>query len=592
MTVLKSLKTSRASKPSDRKTYGRLLGYVRHYWYVFVIAAISTVLYSAVDAALVRLVKPLIDEGFVARDPAVIRLIPLFPLVFVARGLMSFCSNYSMTWLSRKIVSKMRSALFAHLLKLPATFYDTHTSAELLSAIIFNVEQIAKACTDAVIDSVRNGFLVIFLVGIMLSIDWQLTAWFLLGGPFIYALFSIASRRLRKFSRAVQISMGHVTHVAEENLTGYKVVRIFGAEAYEAAQFSTQVERNRRLEMHLAITRALSEPVVQIVGGIALALTLYVAMQDTGPDALTAGGFASLITAMLALLKPIKELTSVNGKIQQGIAGAESIFALLDIPTEPETGSHIFPEIKGAVSFTDVSFCYPGQKVDALHQINFAIKPGQTVALVGHSGGGKSTLVSLLPRLYDDYQGKICIDGFDIRDIALKNLRQQFAIVSQQVSLFNDTVAHNIAYGCDVIDEVRLREAAIAAQALEFIEKLPQGFATAVGEDGVLLSGGQRQRIAIARALYKNAPILILDEATSALDSIAEAQLQIALTHLMQNRTTFVIAHRLSTIEGASQIIVMDEGQIKEMGTHGELLAQQGYYSRLYQSQFQRDEFK
>lgn len=577
-----------AKKKSDWKTYRRLLTYVKQYWYVFIIAAIASALYSAVDAGMIRLLQPLVDEGFVHRDPTFIALIPIvLPVVFLARGLMSFASDYSLSWLSRKIVMSVRQQLFEHYLKLPATFFDHYSAGELLSKLTFNVEQIAKACTDAILDSVRNGFLALFLIGVMITINWKLTAWFFIAAPLIYILFAVASYRFRKYSHQIQHSMAHMTHVAEENITGYREVKIFGGQAYEQVQFQDALEKNRKLEMRLELTKSVSVPLIQTVGGCALAFTLFIATQTEGMIALSAGGFASFVTAMLGLLKPIKELTSVNSKIQRGIAGAQSIFKALDVPAEQDTGLEVLDRAKGEIIVSDVSFRYHPEHKQVLSNVNLHVKPNTRVAIVGKSGSGKTTLVNLLPRLYDHYSGVVTLDGVDTRCFKMEALRKQFAIVSQNVTLFNDTIARNIAYGEFDIDMARVEQAAKAAHVIEFSDLFPDKLNTLIGDDGILLSGGQRQRLAIARAIYKNAPILILDEATSALDSVSERNIQEALEVLMQNRTSIIIAHRLSTIENADHIVVMDQGRIVEEGTHAVLLAEDGLYKQLHRMQFE-----
>lgn len=579
-----------SKKLSDWQIYQRLLAYVRPYWYIFVLAMLASALYSAVDAGMMRLLQPLIDDGFVNQDPHIIKLIPIvLPLIFLLRGIFNFASNYSVGWLSRRVVVAVRQDLFSHYLKLPARFYDVHSSGELLSKLTFNVEQIAKACTDAILDSVRNAFLALFLFGVMISISFKLTAWFFIAGPVIYGLFTIANYRFRKFSHLIQRSMAHVMHITEENLSGYREVRIFGGQQREREIFNAATETNRKLEMRLELTQAISVPLIQLIGGCALALTLYMATQKSGLISLSAGEFTAFASSMLGLLKPIKELTNVSSKIQRGIAGAQSIFEVLDLPVEKDKGTQPLVRARGDILIQDLSFRYDVTQPYVLRNIDCAVQAGEVVALVGHSGGGKTTLISLLPHLYDNYDGHIWIDGVDIRDYHLSDLRRQFALVSQHVTLFNDTIAANIAYGESRVDQARLLNAAHAAHVMDFAMQWSSGIETMVGDDGVLLSGGQRQRVAIARALYKDAPILILDEATSSLDSISERKIQESLDLLMQGRTTIIIAHRLSTIEKADKIIVMEKGQIVEVGTHVSLLALNGAYAHLHQIQFKRE---
>lgn len=566
-------------------TYKRLFSYIYRYWFVFVIAITGSIGYSAVDAWLVKFLQPMIDEGLVARDEWFIQLIPIvLPAIFLLRGVMSFASDYSMAWLARHIVTQVRREIFDHLQHLPATFYDSHASGTLLAKIIYNTDQVARAVTDVIIESVRNAFLIIFLVGVMLWTNWQLTLAFLLVGPFIIFIFVIASRRFRRLSRESQNAIADMTHVAEENIENYKVVRIFGGENYEVKQFDKTIERTRRYEMKNYLTRGVTVPAIQVLGGFAFGMVIYIAMNYLPASELTAGAFATLAAAMISLLKPIKELTSVSNKIQRGLAGAESVFELLDEPREVNTGTLEVGRVKGAIDFDHVSFSYGAESASpvVLENFDLSIKPGQRIALLGRSGAGKSTVTNLLTGFYSNYQGTITIDGHSIRDFSLDSLRRQFAVVTQNITLFNDTIANNITYGTDHDhDEKRLYEAAKAAHALEFIERLPDGFNSLVGENGVLLSGGQRQRLAIARAIYKDAPILILDEATSALDTESERHIQVALDELMQNRTSLIIAHRLSTIEQADLIVVLENGKIVEQGTHKQLMALKKNYAQL-----------
>ncbi len=576
---------SASSDMNSWVTYKRLFSYIYRYWFVFVIAITGSIGYSAVDAWLVKFLQPMIDEGLVARDEWFIQLIPIvLPAIFLLRGVMSFASDYSMAWLARHIVTQVRREIFDHLQHLPATFYDSHASGTLLAKIIYNTDQVARAVTDVIIESVRNAFLIIFLVGVMLWTNWQLTLAFLLVGPFIVVIFVIASRRFRRLSRESQNAIADMTHVAEENIENYKVVRIFGGENYEVQQFDKTIERTRRYEMKNYLTRGVTVPAIQVLGGFAFGMVIYIAMNYLPASELTAGAFATLAAAMISLLKPIKELTSVSNKIQRGLAGAESVFELLDEPREVNTGTLEVGRVKGAIDFDHVSFSYGAESASpvVLENFDLSIKPGQRIALLGRSGAGKSTVTNLLTGFYSNYQGTITIDGHSIRDFSLDSLRRQFAVVTQNITLFNDTIANNITYGTDHDhDEKRLYEAAKAAHALEFIERLPDGFNSLVGENGVLLSGGQRQRLAIARAIYKDAPILILDEATSALDTESERHIQVALDELMQNRTSLIIAHRLSTIEQADLIVVLENGKIVEQGTHKQLMALKKNYAQL-----------
>jgi subfamily B ATP-binding cassette protein MsbA len=577
---------------NPRLVYRRLLSHVWPYRHAFLLAIVGNILYGIVDAGMIAFLKPLLDEGFVNHNMAFIQWIPMMVIgIFVLRGMATFLSTYFMGWVGRQVVMNFRQAMFAQVLKLPTAYFDKTSSGEILSKITFNVEQVANASTDAFTVMIRETCTAIALIAVMLTISWRLTLLFVVVVPMMAAIMHVVSRRMRLVSSRVQDSMGGVTHVAEEAIEGQKVIKAFGGQAYEIQQFDKATQHNRRQEMKMIVTSAVSIPMIQFVGSFALAATIYLATLEPThalSSAISPGAFAAMMTAMISLLKPLKQLTKVNSNIQKGIAGAASIFDFLDEKPEPDTGSQVLTAPKGNVRFHKVCFSYHSEG-QTLENISFDVKAGETVALVGRSGGGKSTLVNLLPRFYES-SGEILIDGISVSDLSLKSLREQIAIVSQQVILFNDTVAKNIAYGCENASKEAIIAAATSAHARDFIEGLPQGFDTMVGENGVRLSGGQRQRIAIARAILKKAPILILDEATSALDTESERHIQAALDQLMGQCTTLVIAHRLSTIENADRIVVIDQGKIVEMGTHQALIAADGIYAQLRAMQYAQSE--
>ncbi len=568
------------------ETYRRLLAVTKKYWLAFVIGIVATVLLSFSDAGFAWLIKPIVNKGFINRDAFFIRWLPILIIfIFVIRSIAGFCSSYFVARVARNVVMDFRRQLFRHLMKLPAKFYDTHPSGKLLSTILYNVEQVAQASSDVLVTILREVSLAVGLVAVMFFVNWRLSLIFIVVTPIIAWGIKLCSGRLRKLSSRVQNSVAEVSHLANEGISAYRVIRLFDGQAYEAKKFDRATRENRHQELKVQVTNGIGTAIIQLLISIPLAVILYV---STSPAlGVTAGSFAAIISAMIMLVRPMRRITNLNNFVQKGIAGAESIFALLDEKVEKDSGTVPIEKVEGNITYNDVSFSYVNGNRPSLKGINLTIKAGETVAIVGRSGAGKSTLISLLPRFYDLESGVIRIDGVDTKDYILKDLRNQFALVSQHTVLFNDTVANNIAYAqTKEVEQEQLVAAAKMANALDFILQLPNGFDTVVGEDGLLLSGGQRQRIAIARALYKQAPILILDEATSSLDTRSERQIQAALTNLMNQCTTLVIAHRLSTIENADKIIVMDQGEVVEVGEHESLLAKNGIYAELYRMQF------
>lgn len=572
--------------------YRRLLRYVYPHWRAFVIALTGLIFVAATETGFAMLMKPLLDGSFVERDPTIISLAPLGIIVlFLIRGVASYLSGYWMAWVARRVIKELRRQIFEHLLRLPVSFFDATPSASLISKLIYDVEQVARATTDAITIVVRDTLTVIGLLAWMFYVNWMLAGILMLGTPVIAQVITVISRRFRRYSTRIQDSMAEVTHVAEEAIEGQRVIKTFGGQEYERDRFESANEKNRHVNMRLEAANAAAVPVVQLVAAIAAAGVIFIATREAVLEALTVGTFVSFVAAMMMLLAPMKRLTKINVTVQKGIAAAHSIFGFLDHPTESDSGERPLAGSRGAVAYEGVSFSYSPEKGQVLKGIDLTVEPGQTVAFVGRSGSGKSTLVSLLPRFYELESGRISVDGVDVRNIPLENLRDQMSLVSQQITLFNDTIERNIAYGrLRNASREQVEAAAKAAHAMEFIRELPDGLDTIVGENGLMLSGGQRQRIAIARALLKNAPILILDEATSALDTESERHIQAALEELVRSRTTLVIAHRLSTIERADLIVVLDRGRIVEQGRHEELLAAGGHYAALYRMQFSESE--
>lgn len=566
--------------------YKRLLRYVKPFWPVLLLGVIANVVYSAIDASLTYMLRPFLDRGLIAIDMQFVWKIPIILLLGIsARGLISSLGSYCMTWVARSVVNVLRQKVFAHIIRLPADYYDEATSGSLLSKILYDVEQVAQVSADALTDFVQNLCLTIGLLTVMMTICWQLSFIFLITIPFIGLVVNYTNKRVRKISHRVQKTMGKVTEIAAEVIEGYKVVRIFGGEQYEISKFDAATEESRKNDMKVAISKAINVSSVQIIIALGITFIIFISIKLSTIIVVTAGSFLAIIAAMLQLIKPLKTLTNLNAAIQRGLAGAESIFKLLDNKIEESVArKSLISDEPCKIKFHNVCFAYRnGPQV--LHNIDLEIEAGSIVALVGHSGSGKTTIASLLPRFYEINSGKIFINDIAINELSLENLRSLMALVSQDVTLFNDTLANNIAYGKFDVSFDEIVNAAKMAYADDFISKLEHGYDTKIGENGVLLSGGQRQRIAIARAILKDAPILILDEATSALDNESESYIQIALQKVMQNRTTLVIAHRLSTIKRADKIVVMQNGKIVEVGSHQQLLAQKGYYTQLYQAQ-------
>jgi subfamily B ATP-binding cassette protein MsbA len=590
---------------SDIQIYKRLLGYVVPFWPAFLLSIIGYLIYSLSNVAFIQLLSYIVDSiggndlleestsgqflrQFTPVGESMNRtVIPIaMILIAISRGLGAFLGYYLITYVATNVVHSLRCELFDRLLNLPSSFYDKNALGHLVARVTYHVTQVTGAATDAVRTVFRDGFSVIGYLGFLMYLNWKLTLIFFLVAPVIALLVAFAGRRFRKISERIQNSMGDVTHVASEAVQGYRVVRAFGGNSYEKNRFHRVSNYNRRQTMKMAATAAVNSPVIQLLVAIALAALVWLVLDPRIVSGMTAGKVIAFISTAGLLAKPIRQLSQVNAVIQRGLAAAKEIFELFDEEIEEDQGTRVLDNARGKIEFRNVSFAYDEGGPEVLKSISVTIEPGQTVALVGRSGSGKSTLASLIPRFYEPSNGEILLDDIPIAEITLDNLREHIAVVTQQVTLFNDTISRNIAYGnLQHASEADIRIAAEKAYALEYIEDLESGFKTIVGDDGVLLSGGQRQRLAIARAFLKDAPILILDEATSALDSESEKYIQAALEEVVKNRTTFIIAHRLSTIEAADVILVIEDGRIIEQGTHQTLLASQSAYSQLYNHQ-------
>ncbi|MGL5948779.1 MAG: lipid A ABC transporter ATP-binding protein/permease MsbA [Aeromonas sp.] len=568
--------------------FKRLLGYVRDRKLGLIGGIIGMLGYAAVDTTFVYSIKPLIDQGINGNDASVLKWMPIFVLGIVAlRGVANFLSTYCMAWVGNHVVMRLQQQVFAHLMAMPMSFFDRQNTGSLLSKVTYDAGQVSSAASSTLVTLVREGATVIGLLGLMFYHSWQLSLIFFVVGPLVGIVIGLISRRFRSISRNIQQAVGHITTSTEQMLKGHKEVLMFNGQAVEAARFGRISNHMRQQTMKMVAANAVGTPLVQCVASIALAAFLYVATVDSVRMELTAGTFTVMVTSMMMLLKPLKSLTDLNNQFQRGITACQSLFGLLDSAPEEDSGRQAVTRVQGEIEFRNVTFTYPTKETPALHNVSFKVAAGKSVALVGRSGSGKSTIASLLTRFYDIEQGEILLDGVNIRDYRLSELRAQYALVSQQVHLFNDSVANNIAYAAEGrYSSAQIEQAAKIAHAEEFISKMAQGFDTVVGENGASLSGGQRQRLAIARALLRDAPVLLLDEATSALDTESERHIQAAIDELCKARTSLVIAHRLSTIEKADEILVIDEGRIVERGNHAALMAHGGTYAQLRAIQF------
>lgn len=568
-------------------TLKRLLGYTTGRRKGLLIAAIGMAGYAAVDTYMLSLIKPLLDEGLSGKQNSVMLWLPIMIMILVAlRGICNFTSDYFMAWVGNTVVMRLQRAVFSHLMGMPLSFFDKHNTGTLLSKVTYDAGQVSSAASSTLISLIREGCTVIGLLVLMFYYSWQLSLIFFIVGPVVAILISVISKRFRKLSRQLQHAMGNITTSTEQMLRGHREVLMFGGQEIEAGRFDKVSNSVRQQNMKMVVADAVGSPIVQFIASTALSLVLYLATFPEISHTLTAGSFAAVISALFGLMKPLKSLTQVNVQFQRGIAACQSLFDVIDLPLEQDNGQLQLGHAAGKIEFRDVTFTYPTKDAPALRNISFSIEPGKTVALVGRSGSGKSTIASLLTRFYDIQEGTILLDDQDIREYRLRDLRRQFALVSQNVHLFNDTIANNIAYAAEEqFTREQIIEAAKLANADEFISKMPQGYDTVIGENGANLSGGQRQRLAIARALLRDMPVLLLDEATSALDSESERKIQTALESLTKNRTTIVIAHRLSTIEKADEILVIDDGQIVERGSHDQLLEMGGAYALLRRTQ-------
>lgn len=574
---------------STFKTFKRLWPTIKPYKWALIGGAIMLILNALIDSGLIYLLKPLLDDGFGNADHDFLKLMALLVVVFIFfRGITNYFSAYALSWVSSNVVMTIRRRLFRHMMVMPVSYFDQNPAGRLLSRITYDTEMVANSSSSALVTIVREGVYLISLFTVMIYTSWQLSLVLFALAPIIGGLIGVVSKRFRELSRNIQSAMGELTTSTEQMIKGHKVILSYGGYEVESQRFDRVSDDMRRKGLKIVKADGVADGLVQLIASFALSAVLYIATIDgLAIEHLTAGSFTVVFSSMMAMMRPLKSLTNVNSQFQRGMAACQTLFDFLDLETEKDTGTQVIAHAKGDVEFKNVSFAYEGKEELALKNINLVIPQGKTIALVGRSGSGKSTIASLLTRFYDVKEGEVLLDGVNIQDYKLSNLREQCAVVSQQVHLFNDTVANNIAYAAkDKYSREQIIEAAKAAHAMEFIEKMEHGLDTVIGENGASLSGGQRQRLAIARALLRNSPVLILDEATSALDTESERAIQLALETLQKDRTVVVIAHRLSTIENADEIVVIENGEIKERGNHTALLAQNGAYKQLHAMQF------
>ena len=572
---------------TGRELYLRLLTHVRPYWRQFAGGILAMVILAATEPAIPALLKPILDGSFVEGDPDIIFWTPiLLVALFVIRGLMTFASNVTFQWVSGRLVFDLRRLMFERILTLPTHFFDAASTGNTISILTYNVSQVASAATRVLTVLVRDSLTLVGLIAYMFYLNWMLACMVFLVMPLIAFVVLLLGKRLRMLSKALQNQVGDMTHVLEEGVRGHKVIKVFQGEEDERSRFVKMANWVRRYELKIEVAGSAHIPLIETIASLMVATLIYVGTHDTIAGELSVGGFVAFLAALGLLFSPVKRLTGINRHLQKGIAAAESVFDLIDESPEQNSGKQQIAHAEGRLVFNDVHFRYPEAKEDALKGVSFSVEPGTTLALVGASGGGKTTIASLVPRFYNPTSGTITLDGVDLQELSLESLRCNLSYVGQESILFNDTVAANISYGKREATLDEIREVARNAYALDFIEQLPQGFDTPIGEDGVRLSGGQRQRLSIARAFLKDAPVLLLDEATSALDNESERHVQAALKQLTKNCTTIVIAHRLSTIEHADRILLIKKGRMVESGTHAELLEKGGEYNNLYRHQF------